>query len=94
MGEPFLGPSISTRRGRSDVLAREMRILRDRQAAHKDALDRATASSPAFSSARMLVQVFNGGSMPAAIPRVYYTHPVVATGVESEGTARRYRPIP
>ena len=85
MGEPFLGPSIDPGGDSNSFLAREMRILRDRQAAHKDALDRATASSPAFSSARMLVQVYNGGSMPNAIPRVYYTHPVVATGSEIGG---------
>ncbi len=88
MPERFLAPRVTRRGGSSNSSpARETRILRDRQAAHEDAVDRATATASAFSSARMLVQVFNGGSMPATVPRVYYTHPVVATGAETEGGA-------
>ena len=34
---------------------------------------------------RLLVQVYNGGSMPNAVPRVYFTHPVLAYGTETEG---------
>jgi hypothetical protein len=63
----------------------QTRILRDRQRAYTRAMDRAQGSNRAFTSARQLVQVFNGGSMPAAVPRVYFTHPVLATGTVSEG---------
>jgi hypothetical protein len=64
--------------------SREARILRDRQAAHLDAMDRTGGQQP-YSSARMLVQVYNGGSMPATTPAVYFTHPVLVTGSETEG---------
>jgi hypothetical protein len=62
----------------------EARILRDRQMAHEDAADRAATSNRPYASARQLVQVYNGGSMPNVVPRVYFTHPVLATGVEIE----------
>ncbi len=75
---------MSTRQNTLNM-AREARSLRDRQAAHEDAIDRAAGTLATFASARMLVQVFNGGSIPSAVPRVYYTHPVVATGAEAEG---------
>ena len=63
----------------------EARILRDRQAAHSAALDRQTDRPQPYSSARMLIQVFDGGSMPAAAERVCFTHPVLVTGSETEG---------
>lgn len=63
----------------------EARILRDRQAAHGAALDRQADRPQPYSSARMLVQVFDGGSMPAAAEKVYFTHPVLVTGAETEG---------
>jgi hypothetical protein len=65
----------------------EARILRDRQAAQAAALDRQTDRPPPYSSARMLVQVYDGGSMPTAAERVYFTHPVLVTGSEAEGGA-------
>jgi hypothetical protein len=68
-----------------ESIARETRILRDRLAALQRALDRDSAGNPAFSSARMLVQVYDGGSMPSAPEMVYFTHPVLASGAESEG---------
>jgi hypothetical protein len=63
--------------------AREARILRDRQAAHEDALDRLARSSGG--AARQLVQVYDGGAMPTTTPRVFFTHPVIAAGAETEG---------
>lgn len=33
----------------------------------------------------MLVQVYDGGSMPATVPRWFFTHPVLMDGVEAEG---------
>jgi hypothetical protein len=65
----------------------EARILRDRQAAHSTALDRLTDRPQPYSSARMLVQVYDGGSMPTAAEKVYFTHPVLVTGSETEGGA-------
>jgi hypothetical protein len=47
-------------------------------------MDRAGGQQP-YSSARLLVQVFNGGSVPAAPEKVFFTHPVLATGSETEG---------
>ena len=65
----------------------EARILRDRQAAHSAALDRQTGRPQPYSSARMLVQVYDGGAMPTVPERVYVTHPVLVTGSETEGGA-------
>jgi hypothetical protein len=84
MVDPFLSPPL--RRGHHGAGRSEARILRDRMAAYEDAVDRASAAAD-YGSARLLVQVYNGGSMPAAVPRVYYTHPVLATGTVSEGAA-------
>lgn len=66
--------------------ARETRILRDRQAAYDRAADNAQSNLPPFGSARMLVKVFDGGSIPTTTPRVYFTHPVLVTGSEAEGS--------
>jgi hypothetical protein len=80
MANRFLGPM--TRQGTQNT-ARETRILRDRLEAHEDALDRLARSSGG--AARQLVQVYDGGAMPSAVPRVYFTHPVIAAGAETEG---------
>ncbi len=79
--------ALSTRQN-YDTLGRshaaEARILRDRITAHEDALDRATPAAD-YGAARLLVRVYDGGSMPSAVPRVYFTHPVLAYGTETEG---------
>ena len=85
MEDTFLGPPMRGGTGRASA-EREARTLRDRMGALEDALDRASQGTSS-SSARLLVQVFNGGSMPSAVPRVYFTHPVLATGTVSEGAA-------
>lgn len=46
--------------------------------------DRAAESSPLI-TARMLVQVYNGGAMPTSPDKVYLTHPVELDGTETEG---------
>jgi hypothetical protein len=69
--------------GRSE---RETRILRDRLAAYNREADREGDAQP-DGSARMLVRVYDGGSMPSAAERVYFTHPVLVTGAETEGAA-------
>ena len=83
-GDQFLSPPRGSS-GRS--YGTEARILRDRQAAHSDAMDREAGRSSPYSSARMLVQVYDGGSIPSAADRVYFTRPVLATGTETEGGA-------
>jgi hypothetical protein len=65
--------------------ARETRILRERHAAHAADLDRAASRQQPFSSARLVVQVYNGGSMPSSTPAVFLTHSVLITGAETEG---------
>jgi hypothetical protein len=75
------------RLGSGDLYRRETRIMRDRMAAHQDRLDAAANPAGAFTSARQLVQVYNGGSMPNAVPRVFLTHPVILTGSETEGSS-------
>jgi hypothetical protein len=71
---------------------REARILRDRIAVYEDALDALAYDAPSapFASARLLVQVYDGGAMPTEVPRVYFTHPVIATGPETEGAAATF----
>ena len=64
----------------------DSRILRDRQAAARAAIDRA-AAVPGVAAARRLVQVYDGGAMPTAADRVYLTHPVELDGAETEGGA-------
>lgn len=70
-----------------DGHGRETRILRDRLGAHEDRLDTCGSEAVAFSSARLLVQVYNGGAMPSAAEKVYFTHPVLVIGAETEGGA-------
>ncbi len=69
------------RHGRRDHVAR---ILRDRQTALGGAIDRATEASTRV-TARRLVQVYDGGSMPTQAGLVYLTNPVELDGNESEG---------
>ena len=84
-------PSALTRNSQptthNSSAAREARILRDRIAAYEDALDASGGAAPPFESARLLVQVYNGGAMPSAPELVYFTHPVLVTGAETEGGA-------
>jgi hypothetical protein len=68
-----------------ESVRREARILRDRMAAHDQALDLGADRSQSYSAARMLVQVCNGGVMPTIVPAVYCTHPISITGAEAEG---------
>lgn len=60
------------------------RIVRDRVAGLRDAIDRAAAPA-AVGAARRLVQVYDGGAMPTLPDRVYLTHPVAMDGAGCEG---------
>jgi hypothetical protein len=62
----------------------ELRILRNRQAALGRAIDRDLEASPLI-TARILVQVYNGGAIPTSPDKVYLTHPVELDGTETEG---------
>jgi hypothetical protein len=62
----------------------DLRIMRTRQEDLDAAIDAAPAR-PSFRSARQLVQVFDGGSMPSAPDKFYACHPVDLDGPESEG---------
>ena len=83
MVDPFLGSPFGWRSVGQDQADR---ILRQRIIEQNNALDRVASSVRPYSSARQLVQVYDGGAIPAAVPRVYLTHPVIATGSEAEGT--------
>jgi len=63
---------------------RNARILRDRQTALGGTIDR-VAEAPTRPTARRLVQVYNGGSMPTQPGYVYLTHPAELDGAETEG---------
>jgi hypothetical protein len=60
------------------------RSLRDRHAALIRSADRAIAS-PAAVTARRLVQIFDGGSMPSSPDHFFLAHPVELDGAEVEG---------
>lgn len=64
---------------------REARILRDRVAAIDDAIDLLSSESKPIGAARLLVVVYDGGSMPTTTQKVFFTHPIIASGAESEG---------
>jgi hypothetical protein len=61
------------------------RIIRSRQSALDTGIDRRGGDRPMAAAARMLVQVYDGGAMPAQPDRVYFTHPVELGGDETEG---------
>ena len=82
--------SYSTRHGPADTTAgRAATAKRGSSATARPLTPRPWTGRPTvpqpFSSARMLVKVFDGGSMPTAAERVYFTHPVLLTGSEAEG---------
>jgi hypothetical protein len=60
------------------------RIIRERHNALVRAADRAMAP-PIGSTARRVVQIFSGGSMPTAPDYFYLSHPVELGGTEIEG---------
>jgi hypothetical protein len=62
----------------------DIRILRERQAALRSRMDRAQGAPP-LATARRLVQVFDGGSMPSQPDHFYLAHPVEVNGGETEG---------
>ena len=64
----------------------DARVMRERQAAQNDALDRAGLGDTAIAP-RLVVQVYDGGSMPTTTPAVFLTNPVLITGAETEGSA-------
>jgi hypothetical protein len=78
-------------RGRNYQHSSDLRILQDRYTTLLHNQDRVTNQQKLFSSTRLLVQVFNGGLMPSAVPRVYFAHPVLVTGSESEGAIPIYK---
>ena len=81
--DPYLAPRSDRDRGHST----DARVLRERIAAHSRAIDNRAASARPFASARLLCQVYAGGSLPTA-PNVFYlTHPVQVTGTVGEGAA-------
>jgi hypothetical protein len=82
--------------GRSTSAA-ETRILRARHAALTSAIDR-TASTPIGGTARRLVQIFSGGSMPSSPDHFFLAYPIEIDGTETEGgmatpVADRSQPI-
>jgi hypothetical protein len=78
------GPPLVRPRGGSPSSGGDERILRDRLAALDAALDRA-AQHRQVGAPRMLVKIFNGGSMPTLPDHIFLGHPVLLTGGESEG---------
>ena len=68
--------------GRNDA-----RYFAERQESLSRAMDRTTSPARPFAAARMLGQVFNGGSMPSGPNLFYLTHPVQVTGAVSEGAS-------
>jgi hypothetical protein len=86
MAEPFLSGSRDIK-GISHAYGGDLRVLRERQTDTAAALDLARARTLPAGSPRLLVVVYDGGSIPSTTPKVYLTHPVLNTGTESEGSA-------
>jgi hypothetical protein len=78
--------SMMPRGASEQILPRDSsRSLRDRMADHQDAFDNSESIQRRHGSARMLVQVYDGGSIPSAAGKIYLTHPVIVTGNPTEG---------
>lgn len=67
--------------------ARESRVLRERMIDHSAAIDLAQSHSPTSGTARQVVQIINGGSMPSSVPAYFLANPVSVSGDETEGLA-------
>jgi len=72
--------------GRRQDPAHSARTIRDRQSSLGAAIDRA-GSEPAFTTARRLVQIYSGGSMPTAADHFFLAHAIELDGAETEGGA-------
>lgn len=84
MADRFLSPP------RGDFQSQgSRRTLRDRQSEHFDEIDRSEVNQEQ-GAARLVVQVFNDGHMPATSEKIFFTHPVLVTGTESEGSPQIY----
>ena len=83
----WLTNSSGRRTGSNDWISgnREVRSIRDRQVEHSRAMDRSESGPQPVLAARLLVQVYNGGSMASTAEKVYFTHPVLVAGEETEG---------
>ena len=67
------------------ISGRDIRTFRDRQTWFIGRAGRGSAGYDPLITARRLVQVYNGGSMPSSPDHVYLTHPVELDGTEEEG---------
>ncbi len=71
---------------RRALIKSESRVIRERQDGTARKFDREPASRR-FTSARQLLQIYNGGAIGAAAELYYLGHPVLVTGTEVEGGA-------
>ena len=65
----------------------ELRLLRERLDALGRDVDVGTSLPGTFKSARQLVQIYDGGSMPGTANAFYLANPLDITGTEAEGDA-------
>ncbi len=63
----------------------DLRILRQRQTALADAIDRTLGGPTNYGSAQCAVQIYNGGSMPTSTGRFFLANPVTFMATETEG---------
>lgn len=68
----------------------EDRVLRERYDKLARAIDRETNQPTTFKTARQLVQVYDGGSLPTTAGKFFLSHPVQVTGSENEGETPTY----
>jgi hypothetical protein len=68
----------------------DLRILRGRQAAAEDALDRAAATSDNFGSAAMCAVTTTVTTYPTTAAAFFACNPEMLTGAETEGAAATF----
>jgi hypothetical protein len=68
----------------------DLRILRDRQAAAENALDRSAAAGDQFGSAAMCAITTTVATYPTTAAAFYACNPELLTGAETEGAAATF----
>jgi hypothetical protein len=63
----------------------DLRVLRQRQTALANAIDRQLRGPSSYGAPRCAVQIYNGGSMPSSTGKFFLANPVTFTGTETEG---------